>query len=116
MALHHQTHPEFVEDCYACKLVGIGFGAAAMPTRKQDVNKIEAKEREWHKDIAAYQSLRRQGLQPRQIDGCDMLSAIARTDNVIEGKPKLVGRESEFLTTGDAGVAAVKQIKAEAAA
>lgn len=41
-------------------------------------------ERQWDRDMPAYKAMRKQGLQPRDIDGCDELSARAETVREIE--------------------------------
>lgn len=48
------------------------------------VHPVELTERQWHKDMAAYKSMRRQGLQPRDIDGCAELQARAETVREVE--------------------------------
>lgn len=77
-------------DCglsYVEHLRGIAIAAAATPTRRPEVVRIDATERRWDKDMGAYRALRRQGYQPEQIDGCDRLSATAKTVDQIEGRP-----------------------------
>lgn len=75
MALHHETHPEPVDGCYGCKLVGLQVAPSAMPSRKggAEAASVNAKEKEWHTDMDAYRSLRKNGLQPPQIDGAHRL-------------------------------------------
>jgi hypothetical protein len=34
------------------------------------IHPVELKERQWHRDMASYRELRRQGYQPKNIDGC----------------------------------------------
>lgn len=52
---------------------------SALPSRKAgtEAARIEATERQWDKDGDAYKRLRRDGLQPRDIDGCAALEAKA---------------------------------------
>lgn len=52
---------------------GVGNPGAA-------VRRADTIERGWSKDMPAYKSLRRQGIQPRGIDGCDRLSATATNE------------------------------------
>jgi hypothetical protein len=54
---------------YRDHLLSVGFAASAMPTRKGAVAHTEAKERVLAHDMAAYKRLRRDGLQPKCIDG-----------------------------------------------
>lgn len=63
MSIHHQTHPEPLDDCIVCKAVTVSVNRAA-------VTKIEdGREARLSKDLAAYKRLRRDGLHPKQIDG-----------------------------------------------
>jgi len=45
---------------------------------------VEVTERQWHKDMAAYKELRRQGFQPKGIDGCAELASRATTQFELE--------------------------------
>lgn len=47
----------------------VAVSAAATPTRRVATNAIEATERQWQVDGDAYKRLRRDGLQPNDIDG-----------------------------------------------
>ena len=67
---HREVHPNLdVEDCFGCRIAGVSFAASSMPSRKQDNNRIEATERQWSKDMDAYNRLKQDGLQPAKIDG-----------------------------------------------
>lgn len=67
---HREVHPNLdVEDCFGCRIAGVSFSSASMPSRKHDSNRIEATERQWSKDMDAYKRLKQDGLQPMQIDG-----------------------------------------------
>jgi hypothetical protein len=70
MSLHRRTHPVFQEGCFGCKAASIDFSAEAMPNRKPAPVEIEATEKRWHKDHAAYERLVAQGYQPPRLDGC----------------------------------------------
>ena len=73
---------------YREHLLSIGISAAAMPSRKGPLIAVDKKQEEWDRDMPAYHELRKQGLQPPQIDGSDELSAKAETNFEIErGKP-----------------------------
>jgi len=45
---------------------------------------VELTERQWHRDMAAYKRLRKNGLQPKGIDGCADLETRATTQQEIE--------------------------------
>ena len=66
---HRQTHPVEVDGCYACKVLSISISAAATPNRRPGVTGKDAQESRLSKDLPAYKRLRRDGLQPRNIDG-----------------------------------------------
>lgn len=68
-------------DCptYREHLLSIGFAASAMPTRRAEASKVNAKEKRWEADMPAYRRLRKDGLQPQTIDGAARLEAHADT-------------------------------------
>jgi len=67
---HREKHPNLdVDGCFACRISGVAFSSAAMPNRKSYAASINATERQWDTDMAAYKRLRRDGLQPSKIDG-----------------------------------------------
>lgn len=96
--IHHRTHPTPVEGCWACKVSSIQVGASATPTRRPRAVEVADTEKRWHKDIAAYKSMRAQGLQPPRIDGSHHRMTTSTESYQIEGKPKLWDRRDEFLT------------------
>ncbi len=68
--IHQQTHPSLdVEGCFACRVSGIRMGLNTTTTRGQNVESINRTERNWQKDMPAYKRLRKEGLQPKSIDG-----------------------------------------------
>jgi len=77
--IHRRTHPTFVAGCFACKLATVDFGAAATPYRRPAANNKVAMEARWNADIPAYRRLLKDGLEPRQIDGCAAIEARAET-------------------------------------
>jgi hypothetical protein len=49
---------------------------------------ITEKERKWDKDMRAYKSLRRDGLQPKKIDGSHVVERTAKNEReVTMGRP-----------------------------
>jgi hypothetical protein len=67
VALHHETHPQEVEGCYGCYLLSVSIAPSATGSAQaQEVNERESR---WHKDMDAYRAIRKQGLQPKGIDG-----------------------------------------------
>ena len=68
--IHQQTHPTLdVEGCFACRVSGIRMSMNTTTTRGQNVASINDTERNWQKDMPAYKRLRKEGLQPKRIDG-----------------------------------------------
>lgn len=66
---HRQIHPAFQPGCYSCKLLSIGISAHALETKGKPVVAIDHRERKWTKNHQAYRALRKDGLQPRGLDG-----------------------------------------------
>ena len=67
---HREKHPNLdVDGCFACRISGVAFASAAMPNRRPQAASINATEKRWDSDMAAYKRLRRDGLQPAHIDG-----------------------------------------------
>ena len=60
-------------DCYGCKLAAVHW---ALPGAASGV----AKDKRWDRDMAAYSRLRRDGVQPKGIDGSADIEKRA-TDN-----------------------------------
>jgi hypothetical protein len=71
MALHHRTHPRFVEGCYACKLVSVSVAPSVRSSTAGGARaaQVNATEKQWHKDMDAYSRMRRDGLMPHDLDG-----------------------------------------------
>ncbi len=73
MSLHrHITHPEFVEGCFGCK-------ASTLQWVSMDAqNKNRANDRE----LDAYRSARKQGIQPRSTKMKDINLAVRASEEV----------------------------------
>lgn len=56
----------------------------ALPNKSPDARRTIATERQWEKDMPAYKALRKNGLQPRAIDGCHMIEANAEDRMEVE--------------------------------
>lgn len=56
----------------------------ATPNKGHRAREIEATETRWHRDMPAYQALRRQGLQPRSVDGSAVLARDAHDPIEVE--------------------------------
>jgi hypothetical protein len=65
---------------YKTHIQGIRIGGFPSP--------ITEKERKWEKDMRAYKNLRRDGLQPKQIDGSYVIERSATDKREVEmGRP-----------------------------
>lgn len=85
MIKHQETHPDLnVDGCFGCKIAGISISSAAMPVRKSNSHRINETEKQWHKDMDAYKRLRKDGLQPKKIDGSHMVEAKAKESYQVE--------------------------------
>lgn len=75
VGIHQETHPTYVEGCDLCRWTSVSVAPSATPSRGggQDAARINAKEKEWAKDMRAYRAIRANGLQPRGIDGAARL-------------------------------------------
>lgn len=62
----------------------ITVAASATPTRKRTVSAIDAKEKRWDRDMPAYRRLRKDGLQPKSIDGAAKLEQHAESKAEVE--------------------------------
>lgn len=82
---HRETHPNLdVEGCFACKISHVAISSDATPTRRSDNARINETERQWHKDMDAYKRLRKDGLQPKKIDGSAKVEACATEKYQVE--------------------------------
>ena len=86
---HMETHPNLdVEGCFGCKVAGVRMGANSTTTRGAAVSEINERAKRWDKDMPAYKRLRKNGLQPRQIDGSAEIERRATTAAQVEGRPE----------------------------
>ena len=84
---HAEVHPDLnVEGCFGYKVSRVSFGSNSTTTRGGRVAEINQTERQWDKDMPAYKRLRREGLQPRSVDGAAELERRATTEAQVEGR------------------------------
>lgn len=87
MIKHQEKHPNLdVEGCFGCKVAGVSFGANASTTSGAKVAEINQRAKNWDKDMPAYKRLRRDGLQPKSIDGAAAIEARATSAAQVEGR------------------------------
>lgn len=87
---HQETHPNLdVEGCFGCRVAGISFGTNTTTTRGQSVAEINQRAKNWDKDMPAYKRLRKNGVQPKSIDGAAALEARASTVAEVESRPNI---------------------------
>lgn len=59
MSLHQtQTHPEYVEGCFGCKVMTLELGTGDADSRRQRPQKA------FNQELSAYKEARAQGIQP----------------------------------------------------
>lgn len=80
---------------YREHLLSVGFAASAMPSRHGDVTDIKATQDALAVDAPAYKRLRRNGLQPKGVDGCARIEALASHPAEVE-----TGRLHRDISTG----------------
>jgi hypothetical protein len=82
MSLHQkQTHPEYVEGCFGCKISTLEMGLG-------DANsKTSMSTTKWDAELKAYRSARDQGIQP---DGTSM-KAVRKAVDISEKTGKAYG-------------------------
>lgn len=90
--LHTRTHPTFVDGCWACKTMSIRVDRGGAKV-------IDAKDRQLARDRDAYLRLRRDGLQPKHVDGARDLEGTVNSQYDIDlghvVPPSEVGRVQE---------------------
>ena len=85
---HQETHPLLDQpNCFGCRIAGVQIGTNSTTTRGSQVAEINQREKNWNKDMPAYKRLRKEGLQPKAIDGCAAVEQLATSRHQIEGTP-----------------------------
>ena len=68
-------------------MAGVQIGSNSTTTRGAQVAEINQRAKNWDKDLPAYKRLRKEGLQPKTIDGCHAVEQLATSRHQIEGTP-----------------------------
>lgn len=85
---HQEKHPGLdVEGCFGCKVANVRMGSNSTTTRGSQVAATNQTARNWDRDMPAYKRLRKEGLQPRSIDGSAFVEKHATEKWQVEGKP-----------------------------
>lgn len=79
---HNQGHCK--PDCFGCKAATVGFSSMAMPTRRPNVAQTEAVSHEMEKDRDAYLRFRKDGVQPKGVNGSAAMEQAASTKFEVE--------------------------------
>lgn len=86
---HAEVHPTLdVDGCFGCRVANVQVGSNSTTTRGAVVEATNQREKRWNKDMPAYKRLRKQGLQPRKIEGSSLLEKHATSRWQIEGVPQ----------------------------
>jgi hypothetical protein len=77
MNLHQkQTHPEYVEGCFGCKVTTLEMGVG-------DANsKVAMSNSKWDAELKAYKDARAQGIQPSGTSMAKVQEAVRISDKV----------------------------------
>lgn len=70
---------ECTPGCFGCKLESVTVAPSAMGTRHPEAARAAVKDPKLDKDREAYRRLRRNGEQPRHVEGAALLEATAET-------------------------------------
>jgi hypothetical protein len=82
MPAKHLTNPTtgYCEpNCFGCKLESVTFAPSAMATRNPNAARAAVKDPQLDKDREAYRRLRRNGEQPRHVEGSAKLEATSES-------------------------------------
>ncbi len=84
--IHLETHPVPVDGCQPCRWASVAVAASATPSRLGGARaaQLNHRERQQGLDMDAYRRLRRDGVQPPQIDGCAVREQRAETREQVE--------------------------------
>jgi hypothetical protein len=77
MSLHKvQTHPEFVEGCFGCKVMTLELGTGDANSR------AVLPKRKWEGELARYKQARSQGIQPAGTTMDKIIAAEKASENL----------------------------------
>jgi hypothetical protein len=80
---HLKENGVCVDSCFGCRLESVSFAPSAMPTRNPGAARAAVKDPQLDKDRDAYRALRRQGEQPKHVEGSARLAATAESSAEI---------------------------------
>jgi len=87
MAKHLERHPEPVEGCFGCRVIGISFGSVPGGTRPGSFAKNH--ERKFARDMDAYREAKRNGEQPDQVSREGVLKKQQQVETLDRARKKL---------------------------
>jgi hypothetical protein len=77
MNLHQrQTHPEYIEGCFGCKVTTLELGVG------DSNSKVEMSTSKWDAELNAYRNARAQGIQPTGTSMAKVQEAVRISDKV----------------------------------
>jgi hypothetical protein len=95
---HRDRHPQFVDGCFGCKALTIQLTPSAAPTSADATLAAGLREEKTlDEDGSAYVRLRRDGYQPKHINGSAQLEAEAETRYEIESGQLFTGRAQQGM-------------------
>lgn len=75
-AVEPHDHPEYVDGCFACKIVTLELGVGDAHSGKSMTGKT------WDKELQSYRDARRQGIQPAGTTTKAIQEAVTASDNL----------------------------------
>ena len=95
------SHPQSCHDpdcnlSYRDHLITVGFGSSAFPSRlvnteggmsSEPLTRTNIREKRWHRDMAAYKRLLKQGYNPPHMEGSALREREGKTREDIELRP-----------------------------
>ena len=87
MAKHLERHPEPVDGCFGCRVIGISFGSVPGGTRPGSF--ALQHERKFNKDMHAYREARRAGEKPDQISTESIEKYRKKEESLARARKKL---------------------------
>lgn len=77
-----RKHSGYTEGCFRCRIETVAIAPSA--TGSEQAREVNEREARWHADMKSYRAIRRNGLQPKSIDGSAALEGRAEDQFEIQ--------------------------------
>ena len=84
MITPHDVENCKVDNCFKCKCATFQISASATPTRRPDAVRAGVSERAMVEDLDAYTRFRKNGVQPKGVNGAAAMEQAAHTKFEVE--------------------------------